>query len=302
MGYKTKYLCIFLSLFASCMMFHPDSIRIEYLPPRETDVPGWKLLSHPATYNKDNLDNYIKDSGHLKLYEIYGFKELSIAKYTSYSDPGKEILTEVFSMDSHLDAFGILSMERPADIKKADVCHESYSTDIGIFAINGNYYIRVKATAPFKDMHDDIKKFLSQICGKIEDPDNSLPPYCSLFGKDAVLNLTYNIEGDARIRSLKKIFIKKIQFSGSEKTVFFIKRKSGYESVNEFSNILKDRENPFILSSAEKLQAAFRRLSDDEIIFVALYNEWIFGVMDADSMKQGEKIINYMYNILSHVQ
>ena len=170
MKQKIKYSSIILLIlplsifqFNSCTLFQIDKPETEELLPRETEVLSWRLKAAPADYDNSNISEYIQNSEQLKLFKVYGFQELSTANFISFSIPQKEVLVEVFQMDSSLNAFGILSIERPAEIKKSDVCNESYSTPNGLFAWTNNYYIRVRSSNQYKNPHPDLKIFLKII-------------------------------------------------------------------------------------------------------------------------------------------
>ncbi|MBN2040425.1 MAG: hypothetical protein JW864_10305 [Spirochaetes bacterium] len=300
MKHIIKYLSVLL-LFTSCALFQAEKTETKDLLPRETDVPAWRIKSAPVNYDSSNLDSYITSKESLELFKTYGFEVMSVCRYANYSNTEKEILIEIFRMNSRLNAFGIYSMERPDKPSGSDVCDWSYSTDTGVFAFIDNYYIRAKLPVPYKNLQKDLKPFFNTIYRNICNtgkPDDSLKPLFSLFNNNSALTLSYSIQGEPGIPVLKNIFLKDISFSGSEKTIFFAKRKSGYEASSEYSNLLKDKDYPFILSTAEKIRIAFHKINDNKITFIALYKEWIFGVIDAESLKTGEEIIYFMHNEL----
>ena len=284
--------------FSFCALLQPNKEKIEDLIPRETEIPGWRIELSPKIYNSKNIHEYFKNEEQRKLFSTYGLKELCIAKFKSFSSPTKEIKVEIFHMNSPLNAFGILSMGRANLSKKEDICEDSYSTAQGIFLRKGNYYIRIKSSTEYDNSLNDFKIFSNIVCDKIKNAFEPLPGYISLFGGDERISIKYQIEGDTRIQSLKKIFTGNLGLFGAYRTIFFAKRDSSYISIGEFSNLLKDGNNPYILSTAEKIQTAFHKINYNEIIFISVYKEWIFGVLDAENMVEGEKIINYMFNEL----
>ena len=155
-----NFCTVILFFFTSCTLFQTYTIKTEDLTPRETDVPGWRLDMSPATYDSNDLSEYIKNPEFNRLYRTYGFKELSVARYISFSSQQRKILVEIFQMDSSLNAFGIFSMERSGEIKKADICNESYLSPLGLFSNVGTFYIRIQSNTHYNNLHNDLKYFI----------------------------------------------------------------------------------------------------------------------------------------------
>lgn len=295
---KILFITLFLSVnLLSCTLFQ-TSDTTDVLLPDESETPGWRVDGFIEKTTAENLHEYVKES-EKSLILAYGFKELSSAKYKNISSRNNEIIVEIFTMNSPLNAFGIFSMERiddSDDFKDENLCENSYSiSDIdskAFFLRKKNYYIKVRGST------DAVGDFAGIICNKIKG-SNPLPGHQSLFeNKDNRNSLKYRIDGHSRLPVLKKIFTRKIEIFGQNKTIFFTKRDSRYITMGEFSSLLKDKEKRFILCSAEDSQTAFLKRSDKDFIFISVFKEWIFGIMDAESMAQGEKTINYLYNDL----
>ena len=107
--------------------------------------------------------------------------------------------------------------------------------------------------------------------------------------------LVYKKQGDDDIPALKNIFIKKIVFQKPE-NIFFAKRDSAYVANNEFSGLLKAQ---FVLTGANFTRTAFKKINDSGFIFISIYKEWIYGVLVAENLSEGEKIQNYLYNLIN---
>jgi hypothetical protein len=287
---------LFVFNFFSCGLFQ-TSDKSDVLLPRETEIPGWRLEGSINEFTTDNLPEYLKEPDK-NLLNTYGFKELYSAKYKKISKENKEITVEIFTMDSPLNAFGILSIEKIQDSKDENICENSYSTSLALISRKENHYIKIKSGSEYPDSNSDLEIFLKIICDKIKN-SNPLPRYLTLFEKkDMEKSLVYRVEGYPKFQILKQVFTRKTDIFGKNKTVFFGKRESGYISMGEFSNLLKDKEKRFILSSAGDSRTAFLKLNDNDFIYISVYKEWIFGIMDAESMVEGEKTINYLYNDL----
>jgi hypothetical protein len=281
--------------FLSCAMFQTDTEKTEDLLPREIELPGWKIIAGPDVFNSNNIHEYIKAQEELHIFEVSGFQELSIAQYSSLSNPDRAINIEIFRMDSSLNAFGIFSTQRIDGAVNKNACDDSYSAGQNYYARKSNYYIKIKPLNNYAGAGSDIKLFLETVCNKIKNGEN-LPGYLPIFGdKDDRTTLSYWIEGYPKLTKIKSVFSQKVEIEGKIKTIFFAKRSSEYNSLSEFSGLLNDKNNQFILSSAGEIQIAFSRTSENEYIFISVYKEWIFGIADISALSEGEKAINYMY-------
>ncbi len=280
----------------SCNLVQTMTGEDDTFLPEETDVPGWRLSKPGAEYTAKDIESYLKDEDKAALYKTYGFKKLRAAEYKSFSTPEKTIKAEIFQMSSSLNAFGILTDEMPYDTGKSSLCDDSFSGAQGIFARKGHYYIRIGSFTQYNNALNDYKMFLNAVCDKIKTGAEPLPAELALFGRNDKLSIKYKIKGNTELQAIKNVFTKKMDFKGTPAIIFWGKRNSGYISLGEFSGLLKDKNKPFIISSAGKSQTAFYKTDDNEFIFVSVYKEWIFGVLDATDMAKGEEIIAYMFN------
>ncbi len=286
--------CLFL--FLSCNIFQTSSDVNAGLLPNEFDVPGWRIVLSIKGYTEIDIHEYLKKDSNL--YEKYGIKELRVAKYRRVDDYTRDITAEIYRMNSTLNAFGIFSFERVFEHNNLEICGNAYSKPGGIFTRKGSYYIKVEANREYEGAIDDLVIFTQLICDNIRAEENGLPEYITLFGDNTLNNLVYGIDGHPEFPQLKNFFIKKIDIIGEKRFIFFLKRDSSYETLTEFSNILKDKKNPFVLSSAEELQIAFQKKGKRDFLFISVYKEWFFGVISATSMLEGKKIVNQLYNEL----
>jgi hypothetical protein len=72
-------------------------------------IRGWKRAGPPERYSKDGLYGYIDGGAEIILQ--YGFRELAVSKYGPADAPQatKEIVLEIYRMDSARSAFGLYS-------------------------------------------------------------------------------------------------------------------------------------------------------------------------------------------------
>ncbi len=280
----------------SCSIFKISSENDLEILPRETEVPGWKIELPPKRYTRSDINEYLK--GTTTQYEKYDFRELIVAGYISVDNSSMKISAEIYRMSSPLNAFGILSYERGFNHKDAKICGNSYSTPKGFFARKGAYYIRIIANKEYENALDDFTVFAQLICNNIKIEKEVMPDYLSLFGNNGLKDLVYRIDEYPAFPELRNFFVRRTKISGKKRSIFFAKRDSRYDSFQEFSNLLKDKDNPFILSSTEEMQIAFQEKGNRGFTFISVYSEWIFGIISANSMTEGKKIINFLYEDL----
>lgn len=297
---KKIFLIIPVLLFPinSCAIFQINSDKTENLLPSETESPGWLMDTSPKNYTAKNLQKYNNNAEETLLLNLYGLKELSTVRYKNISIPSNQITVEIYKMSSAVNAFGILSVTKNEDYEEIKICEDSYVNDALTLARKENYYIRIKSTG-YPGSVKDRESFCRQICDKIIKAGNALPAYSTLFGKaNERSRLRYVIEGYQNLPELKKIFIRKIEISGKINTIFFTKRGTSHAALGELSNLLKNKERQCIMSEAGDLQTAFFKINDQEFIFVSVFKEWIIGILDAETIAEGERTINILHNDL----
>lgn len=79
--------------------------------PTEIFIRGWLMAEEPQRFPGESLFGHI--NGGAELFLQYGFRELVVFRFAPQSGaPGKEIVLEVYAMESHRDAFGVFSLKR----------------------------------------------------------------------------------------------------------------------------------------------------------------------------------------------
>jgi len=296
---KRIYIVIifFIILNLSCFNLKKSSDNSLNFFPRESDIPGWRAKNSPQLFRGGDIRKYLKDSG--DHYQRYNVEELSVAEYNSISDPSRIISLAILKMSSSLNAFGIFSLERGFDYKDACISEDSYLTSNGLFFRKGRYYIKIEIRGGYADVSKDFRMFSGAINDKVLKGRGVIPDYLSLFSdKGSRSRVVYYIEDYPLLPSIKNIFVRKKDISGDDRFIFFGRRNSYFDSMRDFSAQLKIKENPFILSNAGKLRIAFNKIADNEYIFISVYKKWVFGVISANSMIEGKKIVTLLYKDL----
>ena len=91
------------SLLAANATLHPPLMRAV------DGIPGWKRTGAPERFNKEGLYGYIDGGAEIVLQ--YGFRELTVFKFKPAAAPAaeKELVLEIYLMNSAQAAFGIYS-------------------------------------------------------------------------------------------------------------------------------------------------------------------------------------------------
>ncbi|MDY6934259.1 MAG: DUF6599 family protein [Spirochaetota bacterium] len=295
----TKILILFSIIsFLSCRNIIHSVNNIQLLP-RESDVPGWRLNSAPKEYTVDNVHRYLHNKG--RIFKKYGFRSVSVAKYHSINDQSRLTTVEIYKMDSTLNAFGIMGIERGFNHIEDSVFENSYTKGAGFYFRKGIYYIRIEAsktTDSFTIQRDNII-FAQVVHENIKNPNEPLQDYVALFGDNKrVSDVVYYIDGHPQLPEIDNLFVRGKRISGRIKHIIYSKRDSCYESLKYISSLVQEMEPPFVLSNAEEFQIAFNRSENNNYIFIAVYKEWIFGIINADTKFEGKKIVHRLYTEL----
>jgi hypothetical protein len=285
---------IYLStLFFACHTSqHPNSSK--NLLPRETEIPGWVVEKNSVRYITTIAELPGEDS---QRYGIYGFEELIAAKYRSINDPSV-VTVEIFRLNSALNAFGLFSFERGFSGEESGLEWTSFLSLRGLFFIRGNYYIRVM----IDNRHNKYKKdllIISRIIYQKIFQREGLPGYVTLFdGKNYLHNLIYYKNVYPGFPLLEDIFLRKKVINKREYLVFFKRSDSPSRALWVFDRIINNKNQPFIATEYGRRKIAFHRKGEEKHIFISLYREWLFGVLNAEKMKEGDTIVKILYREL----
>lgn len=285
---------IYLSaLFNACHVSqHPGSGKD--LLPRETEIPGWVVQENSVRYvtTADELSGV--DS---KRYRIYGFEDLLAAKYRSMHDPAL-VTIEIIRLSSALNAFGLFSIERGFSGDESGLDWTSFLSPRGLFFIRGDYYVRIMIDNRLPALKKDLLIIAGVIYQKILQGED-LPGYIALFdGKSFLNNLIYHKNDHPELPLLKDIFLRKKTIDKREYLVFFKRSDSPSGALRIFNRLINNEDQPFIATEYGRRKIAFQRKGGDKHIFVSLYREWLFGVLNAENMQGGDAAVKILYREL----
>ena len=121
-----------------------DSSSLLSVLPTGSCAEGWVMDEKPALFTEDTLFDHI--NGEAELYFPYGFDALATARYVKKDAPGSEVMADVYRMGSLLDAFGIWSNYRKADIPGCVVGADCFLSSSQMLFYQDRYFVRLQAT------------------------------------------------------------------------------------------------------------------------------------------------------------
>jgi len=291
-----KYLLyiVLLLQITSCVMIQKKRPSIEDCMPRETDVPGWELMKSPVLSDEE-LSLKKND------YNSSGIVEGKSALYRAYYDR-RELRVEVLRFDSVKNAFGRFSIDRGFGPGIRNITEDSYFSDNGFFTRIGDYCISIRC----KNINDGSKKDLEQFMAVIDDKLHSftssegLPEYITLFSKNYTrYNLAYYRSGFTDIKSLGDVWVSEKMILDKRRLVFFCKKDSSADSAELFHKL--SFNEGFTVSLFNKNLISFKKVADDKFIFISTHKEWIFGLLNADNIKDGNRIIELLHGSIKEM-
>ena len=288
---KITFSLAFICLLDSCILL-PRAPSIADIMPRETDVPGW-------TNAKQYRTSSVKKIAELNaLYTEYDPAELIAAEYIRISDATKTIRLEIIRFRSALDSFGMYSRDSGLDGAARADGDEACTSEGSVFFRQGKYYVRIKGEKLDAQESGAIEQFRGVVSQNLKrrGGDVALPDALFLFSNDrSTRDIVYYKKGIDTIPGLKNVSVARRALGGKKTDVLYTKMTTPLDAEQEFRALLKTGGEAFILSKIGSLETAIRIISDTEYLFVSHYKQWIFGVRNADTMNEGNRIIIYLF-------
>ncbi len=143
-------------------------------------LQGWALSGNIGHYNAGNLYTYI--NGEAELYMPYGFDSLSSAFYSTGGDTASGIVADIYTMGSHIDAFGIYSNYRDPDAEKIKLGADGFVDDSQLMFYKGRYFVRLSASGTVAGARDKLVAAAREI-------DRKMPGESSAPGEVALITI-----------------------------------------------------------------------------------------------------------------
>ncbi len=289
-----KRILVFVSmlcLFMSCTFLPKPGTTADYLP-RDTDVPGWVLTQKYSLKSSRKIAQVAPHSSEYDPVEMVG------ADYNYLSDNSRTISVRVFKFRTMLYAFGLYGRERGFDRDAQFSGDDTYVLDRGLFSHLGKFYVSVSAGSGGECDPAVLHHFLGVVRQNLKGqagPDK-LPDYIlSLSDRGSSRDIIYYKDGLATIPGVRDLFVTRRYISGTSYDLVYSRLPNAFDAEQTFHKILKAGSGSFILTKIGSIQPAIKAVSSTEFLFISHYKQWIFGVLNAENMKEVNKIIIYLY-------
>ncbi|MBN2160844.1 MAG: hypothetical protein JW807_15755 [Spirochaetes bacterium] len=285
------YLIPIILIYNSCLLLPRNATTADFLP-RETDVPGWVITG------RARIEGEKKTVQISPLYGEYDPAEMSAAEYEYLSDRSKMVRVELIKLRSTLDAFGLYSRMRGLEVAALSPEDTACSLSNGIFSRTGKYCFRVSGSG-LGDQDAGVPELFRGVVMqnlKAHAGGEPLPDHLFLFSeKRSTAGIVYYKKGVDTLPGLNGLSIIRRLLGGKQYDIAYARFNTALDAEQEFQKLLKAGGDAFILSRIGNLQPAIRIVGAGEHIFISHHKQWIFGVMNADTMGEGNRIFIYLY-------
>ncbi|MBP7738805.1 MAG: hypothetical protein KA369_22735 [Spirochaetes bacterium] len=284
------YASLLATAFPSCGLF-PRTATISDSMPRETDVPGWTVERQYRTRSARKIGQFSA------LYGEHRPAELAITEYARLSDKSMTVRVEMIRLGSVPDAFGFFTRERGLGGSIRFIDDNTYVSERGLFSRIGNYYLKISHENLGEQEGNAAEQFLGVVRENLKNlaGDEPLPEHMLIFANRRSTREIIYYKGDVDgIPGLKDAVVARRSLGAKKYDLVWAMAPSAYDAEQEYLDILKRGGSAYVLTRIGKLQPAIRIVSETEYVYICQYKQWIFGVLNADTMKEGNLIIGYM--------
>jgi hypothetical protein len=280
-----------LGVITSCTLLPKPGTMADYLP-RDTDVPGWEVVQQHRLNSVKKIEQAApKSSG-------YDPVEMVVADYTYLSDRARNVHVRILRFRTPIDAFGLYSLERGFGPDAQFTGDDTYLSGTSMFSRMGRFYMTVSGDADGDPDPETLRQFLGVVRQNLQKQagEEKLPAYVlSLSDNGSSRNIVYYKSGLDEIPGGRDLFVTRRSLSGKDYELVYSRLQSSFDAEQAFNRILKAGGGSFMLTKIGSLQPAIRIVNQKEYLFVSYYKQWLFGVLNAENMKEVNKIIIYLY-------
>lgn len=115
-------------------------------PEKIDGFPDWRRRTGVKNYLDETLHEYLE--GNAARYREYRARELTVTEFEVLPAKDRILRIEIFEMSTALEAFGVLSIERPPDTSPQEIENLFYETDKALIGYRDRYYIRIHKSPP----------------------------------------------------------------------------------------------------------------------------------------------------------
>jgi len=271
----------------SCVMVPRTATLGDYLP-RETDVPGWTIDAKEQIRSESNLRRRDQTLAE------YGVSEMVTALYRRISDPERTVMLDIAQFSSSLDAFGVFTIKRTG----GNVLLVDENTAIfpdGVMLRLGRYFVTLVISPQHNTAEKDLDLFVQAVRQNLAPRAGSqdLPDTVFFLSNDrSTREITYYKNGISVLPGIANLFVLPREIEGRRYQIFYRRSAGTFDAEREFQHLVR---NGFMLTRIGAIHPAVRVLKENELIFVAYYRRWIFGVLNAESFADGNNTIVLLY-------
>jgi hypothetical protein len=268
----------------------------EALLPKDSDIPGWRMIDQPYHYGPADLWKYI--NGEAEFYIAYGFVSLAGANYTPQSADVYSLGVDVFDMEDKLNAFGVFQSKRGKEPSSLKIGAASFGAGGYVVFYKDRYYVEVLSFGKARKGKEGHLLMARKVAEKIKG-DNTPPQelrYLPESGRvagseryvkggilghafwDRGLTADYRVDGD----------------SVSAFVVLFPSMKKASEALQKHRDFLRESGATWIpLSGCEKHGYASQEPHHKEIL-VMEKGPFLVGVYDLSKAEKGMALLREM--------
>ncbi|MCU0847942.1 MAG: hypothetical protein MUD12_08665 [Spirochaetes bacterium] len=265
----------------SLFQFGPSSIA-EYLP-IESDVPGW--AQNEKVYAKKSED--LKKLG--PYYDRFRIREYAYASYSSISGQGS-INLEIYRLPDALRAFSLFTIEKSASNKIFLNEEFSFSAETGLYLCARDCFVKIMSDNTKDASSGDLSVFRKVVESYISTNESKLiPQHFKLFNDDA-RNIIYYADGIDTIPGSADLIAFRQDSRVRSGRLFYMYLHSSYEAAGLYDRIVRKSGASYIMTKAEDIQTFYRNFSGS-YIFISIYKNIIYGVLEAEGIHNGIKAV-----------
>lgn len=253
---------------------------------------GWRLYDKIEIYSPQDM--YEKINGSAEMYLAYDVSSMNfVSLETEKDEGGKYIDIFIFDMNSSLNAFGVYSIGRPSDVKKAGIGQGSYIQDSGCYFWKGQYYIKIDVSEDSPNMESTVLTMAQKLSELIPDrgeqpwgqkifPENGRIKYSLKYFHTDLMGLDF----------ISNTFIAKYDFSDMEVMVFVSRTESQDEaqkSLTMYREYVREFGKGFTQKEREDRKILLAELSQgyDAITYQKGYLIGVLSVPTAEKAVDG---------------
>lgn len=287
-----------LAACASLMERDPD---VYHLLPRESDLPGWEIVDGPRRFDTTNMALYMEAD--LELLREYRALGVATAIYRPLGDRTGTVTVWVYRLGSPLEAFGFYGRKTatlPRIPAPSMESHEIAAFRNGLLLRKGNHFISIVADGP--EAGDGLVMFARSVLEAIPQSESGVPDWAKLFKEGATKDeIVYYPRGVSGIPLEAGMFVRRRTIRGKAYEVYYSRRPSAVTALRDFTALLDAERSGFTLARSGERQVAFRIRSDGGYVFAARSGDTVFGLLWAETLTDGNGVIDALMDEISGV-